>query len=362
MKKALVLSLICVLGFTFAGMAATLSGEWDTEVTLDPTAMWPGALTLTSDITVVYTVGDWAFTSVTGLTQAGWATQTFGAAGVLGAFSLSSDLELDPAVGFIGWTTTGAVSIAGVTFSSSFELDGDDALLTLGGSGVAGDVSIAVDVTFGELAANDGCDLPLAGVTIDVGFPFCCDIDVALALVFDCSGFKSACFSTGGIAIPTLPWLTLAAEVCFDLVDGKTFTLTPSFELGSIACFTLDVDFASAAAVNAPLVIGDITISGIGLTCDIGSVTFEGYTDYTGETDYFEWYKISTKDDGCCGPFNFDLGFYFLEAGTKLFDISLIEANIELQISSQFLFNMGLTIDVDGVGFTEWIIGFLVTW
>ena len=360
MKRALVLSLICVLGFTFAGMAATLSGEWDTEVTLNPLGVWPGALTLTSDIEVVYTVGDWAFTSTTGLTDTGWATQTFGAAGVLGAFSLGSELALDPAIGFISWITTGAVSIAGVTFSSEFEIDGIDAFLTLGGSGVAGDVTIGVEVTFGD-AVTSGCDLPWTGVTIGVGFPFCC-ADIALELVFDCTGFVSATFTTGGIAIPNLPWLTIDAEIVFDLDDGKTVSLTPGFAFGDIVCFDLDIDVAYTGGDMSVLSLDSFLITGIGLTCDIGAVTFTGYTDFLALGDYYEVYTIETNDDGCCGPFNFDLTFSFLEGGLMLFDVALIEANMELRISSQFLFNMGLTIDVDGLGFTEWIIGFLVTW
>jgi hypothetical protein len=342
-------------------MAASLSGTWNTQVTLDPQGLWPGALTLTSDIEVIYTVGQWSFTSNTGLTELGWDSQTFGAAGVLGAFSLSSDLELDPAVGFIGWTTTGAVSIAGVTFSSEFELDGVDAFLTLGGSGVAGDVSVAVEVTFGDdLVA--GCDLPFAGVTIDVGFPFCCDIEIALALEFDCSGFVSACFSTGGIAIPNLPWLTLDVEVCFDLVDGKTITLTPGFTFGDIVCFDLDIDVLWGGGVQDILSVDGFIITGIGLTCDIGNVTFTGYTDFLLLDEYYEVYSIATKDDGCCGPFNFDLTFSFLDQGIMLFDIALIEANMDLQISSQFTFNMGLAINVQAGAFTEWVIGFEVTW
>ena len=360
MKRALVLSLICVLGLTFAGMAATLTGEWDTEVTLDPTAPWPGALTLTSDITVVYTVGDWAFTSLTGLTEAGWASQSFAAAGVLGAFSLGSELELDPAVGFIGWTTTGAVSIAGVTFSSEFEIDGTDAFLTLGGSGVAGDVTIGVEVTFGD-ALTPGCDLPWTGVTISVGFPFCC-ADIALDLVFDCTGFVSATFATGGIAIPNLPWLTIDAEIVFDLVDGKTVTLTPGFAFGDIVCFDLDIDVAYIGGDMAILQLDAFQITGIGLTCDIGAVTFSGYTDFLALGDYYEVYTIETNDDGCCGPFSFDLTFSFLEGGIMLFDVALVEANMELQISSQFVFNMGLSIDVNAGAFTSWVIGFLVTW
>jgi len=45
-----------------------------------------------------------------------------------------------------------------------------------------------------------------------------------------------------------------------------------------------------------------------------------------------------------------------------LFDIALIDANMTLQVASQFTFNMGLMIDVDGGAFTQWTLGFEVTW
>ena len=106
---------------------------------------------------------------------------------------------------------------------------------------------------------------------------------------------------------------------------------------------------------------------GIGFTCDIGAVTFEGYS-YLGEvlpaslSPYWEYYIISTNDDACCGPFAFDLGFYFLKGGAKLFDIALIDANMSLQVASQFSFNMGLEINVETGAFTLWTVGFEVTW
>jgi hypothetical protein len=341
----------------FSGLAATLSGSWDTDVTIDPTVVsFADAISLTSVITVAYTVGDWTFTSVTDLDENGWTDQDFGVVGVLGAFSLTSALDFVPATAAFGsWTTTAAVSIAGVSFGAEFTLAGNDVELILTGSGVAGDVNVGVEVTFGG-DDNDICDLNWAGVTIDVGFPFCC-ADIALVVEFDCSGFVSACFSVAGIAVPNMPYMTLGAEVCFTM-EEKTLVLTPAFDFGATACFDLyfDVDY------TGNITIQDISIVGIGLTCDIGAVTFSGLSMWDGSEDYWEVYNISTNDDACCGPFSFDLTFSFMEGGVALFDIALIEANMSLQVASQFLFNMGLSVDVDAGAFSLWTLGFVVTW
>jgi hypothetical protein len=368
MKRALVISLICVLGLAFSGLAATLSGSWDTDVTIDPQQTnFNDAIGIVSVLTVAYTVGDWTFTSVTDLDETGWTDQDFSVAGVLGAFSLTSALDFDPVTPAFGsWNTTASVAIAGVSFGADFTLAGGSVALELTGSGVAGDVTIDVAVTFGDPAA--GCDLDWTGVTIDVGFPFCC-ADINLEVAFDCTGFLSATFTTGGIAIPNLPWVTIDAELVYTMAE-KTLELSPNFDFGAIVCFDLYFDVATTGNIT----LGDISIGGIGLTCDIGAVTFTGISIWDANISktgtllakdagiYWEAYQIATNDDACCGPFAFDMTFYFLNGGLRLFDVALIDANMSLQVAAQFLFNMGLEINVETGAFSQWTVGFLVTW
>ena len=368
MKRALVLSLICVLGLALTGLAATLSGSWDTDVTIDPTqSYFADAIGLVSVLTVIYTVGDWMFTSVTDLDETGWTDQDFSVAGVLGAFTLTSALDFTPATPAFGsWNTTASVSIAGVSFGADFTLEDNDVELVLSGSGVAGDVTVSVEVTFGGiLPGDDVCDLDWAGVEISLGFPFCC-ADIAAEIVFDCDGFDYVEFSVVGIAIPNLPWVTLDATLTFT-IQTKSLVLTPKFDFGTIVCFDLyfDVD-----TTGDHLTLGAIRIEGIGLTCDIGAVTFTGLS-FWGDgtkpgllygTEYWEVYALSTDDDACCGPFTFDVAVYFLTSGTQLFDVAFIDADMTLQVATQLTFNMGLEIDLEIGGFTKWIIGFLVTW
>jgi len=363
MKRALVLSLICVLGLGFSGLAASLTGFWDTDVTIDPTkASFADAIGLTSKLSVTYTVGDWAFTSLTTLSELGWTAQEFDVAGVLGAFTLDSTLKFDPTPpnpSFTSWNTVASVSIAGVSFSADFTLDSTGTSLDLIASGTAGDVTVTGTLTLGS---GDGCDFDFSEVVIGVGFPFCC-VDVASEIAFDCDGFEYVQFKTTGIAIPMIPWLTLDATLKFT-IQTKTLTLSPKVDFGDFACIDLDIDLDYIG--TGPISVQGFTISGLSLTCDIGAVTFTAVTDYDGglgpNKAYWEYYKIATKDDGCCGPFSFDLGVYFLDGGAALFDVGLIDANMSLQISSQFTFNMGLQINVETGAFTQWTVGFLVTW
>lgn len=371
MKKTLVLGLILVLGMAFGGIAATLSGSWDTDITIDPQQTnFNDSLGIVSVLTVAYSVDGWTFTSITDLDENGWTDQDFAVAGTLGAFTLTSSLGFDPVVpAFDMWNTTINVAIAGVTFGADFTLEDYDVMLILTGSGVAGDILLGVELTFGG-DDNDICDLNWVDLEISLGFPFCCTILEAV-VSFDCDGFENIVFTAENIVIPNLPYLTLDATLEFT-VQTKTLTLSPSFDFGTTACFDLYIDLGSTGGVGpgTALTLDSITIEGVGITCDIGVVTFTALS-FWGDgtkpgllagTPYWEVYAVSSNDSACCGPFGFDLAVYFLDAGAMLFDVALIDADITLQIASQFTFNMGLEMNVETGAFTEWLIGFLVTW
>jgi hypothetical protein len=359
-----------MLGLGVGTMAATLSGTWDTDVTILPQQTnFNDAIGLKSTITVKYAVCDWTFTSIPTLTEAGWTDQDFNVTGVLGAFTISSLLDFVPATPAFGsWTNTVGVSIAGVGFSVKSVLTTGNLAVTFTGTGAIGDCTVKVVATFGSPAEGSGCDLDWTGVTFTMTFPFCC-ADITATVTFTCNGFDKACFGVKGIAVPNMPYLTLAADVCFTMAQ-KTLTITPSFAFGTIPCF--DLYFKVDTTGN--LSIQNITIVGIGLTCPIGGVTFTGisYWDTTvaltakpgilAGTPYWEAYQIKTTDDGCCGAFGFDLAFYFLDGGIRLFDVALIDANMTLSLSNQFMFKMGLKLNVEVGAFTTWTVGFKVTW
>ncbi len=379
MKRALVLSLAIVLGLGIATFAQSLSGEWDTTITIDPEAGGVADfLDFSSSLTVTYSIGGWAFTSYSAFDDAGWADQTFSADGSLGAYTFSSTLDFDPTGAFEELDVSGSVTIGGMSFALDFTLADQDVTLVLTGIGSTGLVDIEVEITFGG-DDNDICDLPWSGAVVTVDFPFCC-AEVTASIEFDCYGFQEACFGVSGIAIPNLPWVTLDAEVCFQ-TESKVLTLTPNFDFGADVCFDLyiGVDSEGGIAPGAPLTLGAIEVYGIGLECEIGGVAFTALSywgdplfwngaayDYPGilmyhGQEYWEAYQIATTDDGCCGPFGFDISVYFDDASTNLFDVALFQANMSLDVAPQFTFSMGLDMDVED-GLTEWTLGFTVTW
>jgi hypothetical protein len=361
MKRALVLSLAVVLGLGVASFAQTLTGTWDTTITITPS---PIDLDIDSILTVTYSLSGWTFTSKTTVDELGWQDQQFSATGALGAFTIGSTLIFEPSVPeFTSWKVTSGLSIAGVAFSGTFLLTEDNLATTIVGSGTAGLLKLAVTLTFGT-ADNDLCDFDWTGIVISGSFPFCC-ADVAFALEFDCGGFEEICFTATGIALPGITWATLDAELCFTM-DEKTLEVTPVFDFGVTACFTVYL-----SSPDEGLLFGDVTIDGIGLFCKIGGVDFTGLS-YWGEgakpgllkgTDYWEVYQIKTTDDGCCGPFGFDISVYFDKGGTQLFDVAFLKANMSIKLATQFTFTMGLSLDLEALPtFAQWTLGFKVTW
>jgi len=363
MKKALVLSLAAVLGLGFASFAQTLSGSWDTTIGVQPGP--PVVLTIDSELIVTYAVSGWTFSSDTVLDETGWVSQHFDVAGALGAFTIGSVLTFNPtAPSFTSWKVMGGLSIAGVTFDGTFTLLPGDLSLKIVGAGTAGNVDVAITLLLGQTAG--GCDFNFNGVTIEVDFPFCC-ADVISKINFTCAGFQYVTFEVKDIALPGITWATLDAKLTFDLLTGKQLVITPNFDFGGTACFDIYLTDPEGG-----MLFGDIAVIGLGIQCEIGGVSFTGLSwldegtapaDKPGilkGTTYWEAYQIATTDDGCCGPFNFDVTVFF-NHGALLFDVAELDANMSIQISTQFTFTSGINIVLAPASFNL-TFGFLVEW
>jgi hypothetical protein len=381
MKKALVLSLAVVLGLGFAAFAqGELSGEWDTVITITPDALTVAAfLDFETELTVTYSIGGWDFTSYTAIDDTGWVAQSFDAAGAFGAFNVASGLTFDTTGDFVSWTVDTSFTFGSVAIGIDFDLYDSDVRLCLSGAATTGLVDITINMCFGDLtfdadgnyvSGDDECDLDWAGIDITVEFPFCC-ADVTATLDITCDGFQEACFGVSGVAIPNLPWVTIDAEVCF-LLETKTLTLSPVFDFGADVCFDLYICEVATGGVgpDTALVLGDFYIEGIGLTCEIGGVSFTGlsywgdYCDLKPDAlgDYWEMYQIATTEDACCGPFDFDIAVYFDAGGAALFDVAAFDANFSYELGDNFTFSMGLNYVVGAPGLALWTIGFNVVW
>ena len=368
MKRALVLSLICVVGLTFAGFAQTLSGSWITNVCLDPqTAAFSDAITLDSTLTVIYAIGDWSFTSITDMDGTGWTDQDFSVTGLFGLITVKSALGFDvtgPA--FDSWVTTLGLNMAGVEFTGVFTLKPAGSSLDLGlVAGLGSAVEGSIDITFGD---GEGCDFDFFDVKIGLDFLFCECAPIEAEIYFTClNGFEYVTFATSGIAIPNLPWVTIGAELKFTVTD-KEIKITPAFNFGPIVCFDLFFDVIEDTAQTFPgaiLQLQEIDLIGIGIGCTIGGVDFYALSMFDGSIRdglYWEQYSIDMGADACCGGvFEFGADLFFADGGGTLFELALIEIDMKVNVTTQFAFTMGLDVDLAG-GFTEWCLGFEVTW
>lgn len=380
MKKALVLTLAFALGLGIAAFAAPLSGSWNSTIGFDITG--GGTISVssfTSDVVVDYTVGGWTFESTTGFELDGWTTQEFTANGVLGAFTVGSDLVFDPTgPSFTYWDTTGSVSIAGVSFNGEFLLNGTGgAGWTFGATGSAGDLSLGANVYFNSeltssglvLVQTDSACFCFTSVSFDVSFPFACIDLVDISLGFSTAGFDGVTFSVTGIAVPGIAWLTFDADLTFT-TTSKTLELTPEINLGDFTCITLYYELVYGE--ESGYQINGIDFYALGLSYTWNGVTFSDLSifdvdKYIANIDpywdpaYWEVFSISSAADSCCGGgFDFSIDTYFQDAGTTLFDWGETDVSLSYGIGSNFTVSTGLTVDTSG--FTALSLGFEVTW
>ena len=362
MRRSFAASLLMIVAVGVCAMAQSISGVWDVEVTIDPAAgTIADFLDFTTTGTVTYEIGGWAFTAVTQLDDTGWIDQTFSVGGLLGAFSLGMDLDLDPAGAFETWEVTAGTTFGGVTFDFDFTLADSDITFVVGASSTAGDVEIDVTTTFGG-DDNDICDFPWAGVDITIEFPFCC-AEVSATLAIGCEGFDYVFLSVDDISIPPLPWLTIDADLTFRL-ETKELVLSPDFDFDTGLCFDIYVSVDQQTGSQV-LGIGDIHIGGLKLVCEFDNVTFTGIsfwgsTGKPGELgSYWEMYKIESNEETCCGPLSFETAIYFDEGSSNLLDVSFFEFELEVELGDPLTFTAGLEIDIDAPTI-EFIFGFLM--
>jgi hypothetical protein len=377
MKKALVLAFALVLGLGAFAFAGPLSGSWDSSITLDIAS--GGTITVSdfsSTLVVDYTVGGWTFESTTGFNLTGWNKQEFTADGTLGAFTISSDLEFDPAAAsFTSWDTTGSVSIAGVDLSGEYLLKNygsgtPGSGWTFGASGVAGDLTLSATAYFnmdsdGELIQTESNCFCFSSVEFDASFPFACIDLVDVTIGFSTAGFDGVTFSVSGVEVPGIAWLTFDFDLTFDDGDeGKSLSVSPAISLGDWACIELYYDLITSNHIN----IDGIYFYGMTLSYTWNGVTFSETSafDTSDPKDivkdpYWEVFTIESAGDSCCGgAVDFTLDTYFDASSTQLFDWGETDASLSFGIGSNFTLDLGLV--VKDTGLTQVSFGFDVTW
>ena len=370
MKRGAVLVSAVLIMIGWMCMGESLGGQFRVDLAIDPLAAdFSDAISLAGTLRIDYEIGDWKFGSTTTIDETGWVNQVLTGSGKFGVMGLGSTLDMDPAGGFDSWTSTCEVSIAGVQYVYRFTLTPDDLAVSIQADADSEPLSVGVTIDLGDTGAQPGCNLLFQGATVDIGFPFCCT-QVSSSVEFECTGFESATFGVSGIAIPNLPWLTLAASLEFTL-DEKKLTVTPSISYGTSFCFDLYFDTVEDSTATYPgdtLVFNTVEVVGIGLECQIGGVSFAAVS-YWGDSgkpspltgDYWEAYQISTTTDGsCCGPFSFECTVFFLEGSGTLFELAFLQTELSMDLGTQFTATVGVDLDLAGAGFKELRAGFVV--
>jgi len=148
-------------------------------------------------------------------------------------------------------------------------------------------------------------------------------------------------------------------------------TITPNLNLGDSSCIVLYAELVGPDGESCGTLaqIEGINIYGVGFSFDPAGVTFSSYSSFdadhneelTGNGDYWEVFTISSEADSCCGGgFSFALDTYFSCTSDALFDWAETDVSVEYGLGSNFTVSTGL--NVTDLGFTEWTIGFCVTW
>lgn len=347
--RRFVLGLVAVAALGVCVTAQGISGIWDFDITIDP-----GAGTIAdffdfdTTATVTYGIGSWAFTAITVLDDTGWVDQSFSVGGLLGAFSIGMDLNLDPAGAFETWEVTVGTTFGGVELDFDFELADFDVTFVVGAAASAGGVDIDFTTTFGG-DDNDVCDLDWSGLDVSIEFPFCCG-EISATIEFDCDGFDNVTFGVDDVTVPALPWLTVDAELIYRM-QTKELVLSPDFDFDTGLCFDIYVSVDEQTGSQI-LRLGDIHINGIKLVCEFEHVTFTGISFWgasgkPGELGtHWEMYKIESNEETCCGPLSFETAVFFDETSNNLADVSEFTSELEVEIGEQFTFSAGFEYDV----------------
>jgi len=375
MKKALVLAIVCAFGLGAAGFAqGALSGSWETSICIDPgpPVLFSG---FDSVLTVDYTVSGWTFESVSTFSILGWVGQVFNVDGVLGAFTIGSNIVFNPAAAtFTYWYNDATVNIAGVALDFQTILTTTGFGLAIGVSGGAQDLTFAADLYINSVAqAGPPPIWPVAAycfcfnsIDFELTFPFCCIELVEVSLGFSQAGFDGITFAVTNITFPNLPWMVWDLELTFDDgAIGKVLTITPGLDLGDFACFTV---YADLCVLQDPVCYTGVNIYGIELQCDFNGCTFTSIStldpayneDLIGYADYWEKFCIECGGDSCCGgAFSFEVCIYFDSESELLFDFG--EADIDLSFGISSNFDLTSDLVVGATGLVSWCIGFNVT-
>jgi len=335
---------LCI-GLATGGESSSVSGDFDSTLKAD---MGASTVALESKLSVSYQIGDWTLGSASSLDSSGWTAQGFTASGLLGGFTLDSNLDFAPTTGsFSRWSSSVEWGLEGVSLSVQFELKPASTSLLISLSDESGDLPLDASVQFRSTGAD--CDFAFYRADISATFPYCLDISTNCGLT--ASGLERATFSVSGIDIDRLPWLSLDASVSYTLTKKK-LALTPVFDFGSTeSCIVITLTGDSTGQLS----IDGIRITGVHLTCKIGDATVEDEIHLDPAEyllgKYWEALSLTYSEaagvDECWDPIEFSISAYYANKGFPSYLVAEASGGISLGESRTIGLGFGFELDTD---------------
>ena len=385
MKRALaILVALCTFGALGFSQIA-IKGSWTATVCLLPTT------TLSSTLSLTYTVAGFDVTSTTGFGATGLTSQAFSLKGAFGPFAITGKMAFDvtaPAylrsqlvTGFdfggvaIGLTVNhwldGAWS-AGYFGYPTGTLDPCDPTIVGGNLQYVLTSTIApVSVRVRFLDCSAGTAFQDLRVTL-TGVGLCCGITYNATFSFNKQGFDS--LSITGINVP------LCCGVSFDIgvtytVQTKSLTVTPKFAGIGDACFTVWGGPVTSGTFNQ--IWGGIEVYGFRIRCTIADCNYIEFVNafnvsavnpllpsadrFLGACGEFELVKIGFCGPGCCGgKYDVTLRVFFGTAG-GIFDITRFVYAVNIPIMTNFTLNLTGTMPAAACAAVSFCLGWTFT-
>ncbi|MCK5212621.1 MAG: hypothetical protein KAQ74_01755, partial [Dehalococcoidia bacterium] len=261
---------------------------------------------------------------------------------------VSFDPDADAGAFYDYWLASTRFSLGDVDFTHTFYLPNSqpDSYQALSVRASIGAVSISNNLCF---SMDASCGFPFSSNDTSISWTWC-DATLGAAIGFTCDGFEALVLSASQISIPQFAWLPgdmfFDTALTFDM-DGKSFSADINWRPGAIGCIKVLADLE----LSGDTIVESIHIYGLRVECTIpstfGDVTFVSATSLessynstvTGQTDYFEMFRLSGPLLACCGyPGSWSVATYFNTGSVMLFDWGMTLISADIAISNHFNF------------------------
>lgn len=314
--------------------------------------------------------------------ETGWEYQMFNISGTIGGANFAADVRFNPMTSALDSAELQGILLTyGVDLRATLIIEPGASGAITEITGWTTDASIACGSRmffnadeYGNII-DPNCTMSFTGAELFVrafGLPCCPDLSIDASMTFTTAGFEALEFEVDPLTFEMFPWITLSGSLRFEL-EEKILDLRVSPSISAWEdCFSMYIRFDYGVDMTT---VEALEINSLTLECEIEGISFEAVS-YPGSgqrarmrsrsigsnltESYWEWYRIWAEQDGCCGPFGFEVAFYFLDGGLRLFDLAAIQALFSVQLSSGFEFGSAMEFDLEVGSWVYWDFNFEV--